>query len=356
MKFLVIQQKMIGDVLTSSILCDNLKREFPDAVVHYMAHKHTTAVIENHPSIDRIIRFDPGLRNNKFRFYHYVKELDKEGYDAIIDVYTKIETSLIALWSKSPKSIGYYKWYSAFAYTHPVKRWKESRHGLGLAIEHRLQLLQPLLSDRSMGDMIHKPKIHLTQEEKQEALVLMQDHGLDTEERPFMISILGSGANKSYPPDHMAKFLDELAETTKRAMLFNYIPNQYEQVKEIYDLCKPETKEYIKLDIFADSLRGFIALLSHCKALIGNEGGAVNMAKALDIPTFSIFSPWIPKGDWAIFEDTQNRSVHLKDLKPELFKDLKPKALKAKSYELYRAYSPELIFPALKEFLQDIRG
>ncbi|TRZ46558.1 lipopolysaccharide heptosyltransferase family protein [Robertkochia marina] len=347
---------MIGDVLTSSILCDNLKREFPDAVVHYMAHKHTTAVIENHPSIDRIIRFDPELRNNKFRFYHYVKELDKEEYDAIIDVYAKIETSLIALWSRSPKSIGYYKWYSAFAYTHPVKRWKESKYGLGLAIEHRLQLLQPLLNGKSMEEMIHKPKIHLTREEKQEALALMQAHGLDADEQPFMISILGSGANKSYPADHMARFLDELAAATKRAMLFNYIPNQYEQVKEIYDLCKPETRERIKLDLFANSLRGFIALLSYCKALIGNEGGAVNMAKALDIPTFSIFSPWIPKGDWAIFEDGQNRSVHLRDFQPERFNNVKSKALKAKSNELYRAYSPELIFPALKEFLQEIRG
>ena len=30
MKILVIQQKRIGDVLTSTIICNNLKKQFPD--------------------------------------------------------------------------------------------------------------------------------------------------------------------------------------------------------------------------------------------------------------------------------------------------------------------------------------
>lgn len=356
MKFLVIQQKMIGDVLTSSILCDNLKKEFPGARVHYMVHKHTTAVIENHPAIDRIIRFDPALRKNKYHFYRYVRELDREEYDVIIDVYTKLETSLIALISKAPKSIGYYKWYSAFAYTHPVKRWKKSKYGLGLAIENRLQLILPLLKERSMDTLIHKPAIYLTAEEKEEASALMQKHGIDAKARPLMISILGSGPNKSYPPGLMADFLDNLVATYGDILLFNYIPKQLGEVKEIYNLCRPETKKHIKLDLFADSLRGFIALLSQCKALIGNEGGAVNMAKALNIPTFSIFSPWIPKDDWAIFEDPFNKSVHLKDFKPGLFEGKSKNDLKKQSQALYQEFSPELFSQELGDFIDVLKS
>jgi len=36
MKILVIQIKMIGDVLTSSILFEALRKEFPTAELHYM--------------------------------------------------------------------------------------------------------------------------------------------------------------------------------------------------------------------------------------------------------------------------------------------------------------------------------
>ena len=38
MKFLVIQQKMIGDVLVSSMLCEQIKKNIPNATVHYMIH------------------------------------------------------------------------------------------------------------------------------------------------------------------------------------------------------------------------------------------------------------------------------------------------------------------------------
>lgn len=354
MKFLVIQQKMIGDVLTSTILCDNLKREFPGSTVHYMVHAHTTAVIENHPAIDRIIRFDPILRKKKSKFLKFIQELNKEQYDVLIDAYTKIETSLISLLSKAPRTIGFHKPYSSYAYTETIKRWEKSKYGFGLAIEHRLQLLMPLLPDRSMADLIYKPEIYLTEKEKEDAAKLLKEHGLDTDVHPVMISILGSGTNKSYPAPYMAAVLDHIAASGKHQMLFNYIPKQFEEVKKIYDLCAPETQKQIHLDLFADSLRGFIALLSHCSALIGNEGGAVNMAKALDIPTFSIFSPWIPRGDWAIFEDEKNCSVHLEDFFPEIYKDKPAKQFKDQSLKLYQELKPGLFRQTLENFLKGI--
>ncbi|MBL7472652.1 glycosyltransferase family 9 protein [Robertkochia sediminum] len=345
---------MIGDVLTSSILCENLKREFPQATIHYMVHAHTTAVIENHPAIDRIIRFDPILRKKKLKLLDFINTLKKENYDVLIDAYTKIETSMISLLSGIPKTIGFHKNYSAFAYTHPVKRWTESKYGFGLAIEHRLQLLLPILNGKTMNDLTHKPAIYLTPEEREKAADLIRQHGLTPESRPLMISILGSGANKSYPAPYMATFLDQIAATSQHPMLFNYIPKQYEEVKKIYDLCQPETQQRIHLDLFADSLRGFIAFLSHCRALIGNEGGAVNMAKALDLPTFSIFSPWIPRGDWAIFEDEKNKSVHLEDYLPEIYKDKPAKQFKNESLKLYQELKPELFRDVLNEFLEEI--
>ena len=80
---------------------------------------------------------------------------------------------------------------------------------------------------------------------------------------------------------------------------------------EIYNLCNKETQKHIKIDLIPGNLREFLAITKHCNALIGNEGGAVNMAKALDIPTFTIFSPWINKNDWNCFEDGKNNiSVH----------------------------------------------
>ena len=57
MKILVIQQKMIGDVLLSSILCNSLRKAYPTAQIDYLVHENTVPVLENNPNIDTIIRF-----------------------------------------------------------------------------------------------------------------------------------------------------------------------------------------------------------------------------------------------------------------------------------------------------------
>ena len=57
----------------------------------------------------------------------------------------------------------------------------------------------------------------------------------------------------------------------------------------------PSAQKQIYFDVFGETLRDFLAITYHCDALIGNEGGAINMAKALNVPTFTIFSPWIKK-------------------------------------------------------------
>jgi ADP-heptose:LPS heptosyltransferase len=45
MKILVIQQKMIGDVLVSSIICNNLRTAYPDAQIDYLVYSSTTPVL-----------------------------------------------------------------------------------------------------------------------------------------------------------------------------------------------------------------------------------------------------------------------------------------------------------------------
>ncbi len=47
MKILVIQQKMIGDVLTSSILFEALRLKYPNAQLDYLINEHTFPVVQN---------------------------------------------------------------------------------------------------------------------------------------------------------------------------------------------------------------------------------------------------------------------------------------------------------------------
>jgi heptosyltransferase-2 len=53
------------DVLVSSIICNNLRRAYPDAQIDYLVYESTTPVLEGNPNIDTIIRFEEKHRKKK---------------------------------------------------------------------------------------------------------------------------------------------------------------------------------------------------------------------------------------------------------------------------------------------------
>lgn len=350
MKILIIQQKMIGDVLTTSILFEALKAEHPDAELHYVINSHTFPVVENNPFIDKFLFVTPEIEDSKPKFLAFLKVIKHENYDAVIDVYSKFSSNLMTKFSGADIKISKHKWYTSYYYTHTFKESKSPKTNAGLAIENRLQLLKPLC--QTIPNPI-RPKIYLTSEEIEHSKSRLNQSNIDLSKPLFMISVLGSGNNKTYPLPHMATLIDCVVEETNGQILFNYIPKQIDEAKTVYNFCKSETRKHIFFDVFGKSLREFLAITQHCTAMIGNEGGAINMAKALNIPTFTIFSPWIQKDAWNMFEDgKQHVSIHLKDVKPELYEDKKAKDLKIEALTLYDTFPPKSIIPKLKTYLK----
>lgn len=352
MKILIIQQKMIGDVLTSSILFEALRHEYSHAQLDYLINEHTYPVVENNPFIDNFIFFTKNEETSKMVLLKLAKAIRKKKYDVIIDVYSKLSSNLITLYSGAKIKVSKHKWYTWYIYTNTFKEEKLAKTQVGLAIDNRLRLLEPVLKEKPQ---IIKPKIYLTAIEIEKSKQFLLSHNITLNTPLLMISVLGSSANKTYPLEYMAKIIDFIVEETQAQILFNYIPNQQNEAQEVLNLCETKTKKHIHFHVFGKNLRTFLAITKHCNALIGNEGGAVNMAKALNIPTFTIFAPWISKNTWNLFEDGKTHvSVHLKDVKPALCDTKKAKDLKANSAELYRSLPPKVIIPKLKSFLKGL--
>lgn len=339
---------MIGDVLTSSVLFEVLRKEYPKAELHYLINTHTQAVIIGNPNIDNLVFFSPEMEQRKLVFLKLLRQIKKEKYDAVIDVYGKLSSKLISKFSHAKTRIAYAKKNNGFFYTHSIQRITKPANHSSLAIENRLRLLQPLnISFQQVA-----PKIYLTKPEIEQAAAFLKNAGISKEKPVFMISVLGSNEAKTYPAGYMAKLLDEIVIVAPDAqILFNYIPNQEKDARAIYELTSASTQEQIFFEVFGKSLREFLAITSHCKALIGNEGGAINMAKALEIPTFIIFSPHMNKANWFGDEETKtNVAVHLSDFITHEKEDRK--LAKANPETYYLKFKPTFIAPLLNEFLR----
>jgi heptosyltransferase-2 len=345
MKIAVIQPKMIGDVLITSVVFEELKQKFPAAELHFIVNKNTIPVLENNPFIDKIIILDPSTEKGLSGFIKQMKRIRVEKYDIIIDSYSKLKTALFCKLSLAKKTISFHKSYSRFFYTDTIIRTKYSISTATKAVEHRLQLLTTL----GIDFQVIKPKLYLLDSERENAIHTLKQNGIDLKKPLIMISAIGSSEAKTYPLHYMAEVIDAIAENKSVQILFNYIPNQKNIALELYNLCQLETRKKIFFDIYAKSLREFMGFTSQCDALIGNEGGAINMAKALDIPTFTIFSPFILKNDWNMFEnETTTISVHISDYYPKL------SLIKSKNdTKIYELLKPELYNNLLLLFLNN---
>ena len=350
MKILVIQQKMIGDVLASSTICNTLKNEYPDAQIDYLIYPFTSPVVENNPNIDNLILFTDKVKNNKIQLLNFCLAIRKSKYDIIVDAYGKLESNMIVAFSGAKTKISFYKSYTHLIYTDTIKELSVPKTNAGLALENRMLLLKPFSLKKTLRN---KPEIFLKDSEIENGKQILIENGIAFSKKTYMIGVLGSGKTKTYPSKYMAELLDKIVSDTNATLLFNYIPSQLKEAQEIFNLCQPITQKKIKINIVPKTIREFLSITYHCDALIGNEGGAVNMAKAINKPTFTIFSTWIKKEAWNSFDDgIKNVSVHLKDFKPELYGTKSAKEMKKQAMDLYQTFTPDLIIPHLEEYLK----
>jgi heptosyltransferase-2 len=349
MKILVIQQKMIGDVLISSIICNNLRTAYPDAQIDYLVYASTTPVLEGNSSIDNIILFEEKHRKSKIELANLVFQIRNTKYDLLIDAYSKLESWTISLFSGAEKKISYKKPGRNFLYTDNVPFEPFPKTNLGLAIERRLSLLEPLNLKTKIDPV---PHLFVSEKENEDAKALFEKFHVRKDRKTVMISLLGSEKLKTYPLEFMSKVVDYIADTADVNILFNYFPKQIDDAKTVFNNCKVSTQEKIYFDLLGGDLRSFIGLVNQCDLIIGNDGGAINMAKALNKPSFIIFSPWIEKKIWATFEDgVHHLSVHLKDYRPALFENKTEKMLKKESLSLYQKFQPEFFKDQIESFL-----
>lgn len=346
-KILVIQNKRIGDVLLASLIAVNIKQVYPNSTIDFMVYNYTAGVIENHPAIDNILKINEKELKKIPNLIRKAINIRKAKYDIIFDPYAKFQSRFICLLSKAPIRVGYKKKEKNPVlnfYTHNVNFLKEKSHICGKSLEDRVHLVNSVFP---IENPIYEPKIYLTDIEK-------NYDKLNSYDKPvIMFGVLGSTPQKSMPYSYIAELIDFVTENYNVYALFNYSPHQKNDAKIIYESCK--YKDQIIFDIYEEDIRGFINLMNQCTLLIANEGGTVHIAKALQKPTFTIFSPYVLKEHWGSFEDGKmHTSIHLLDEKPDLFSTDREtrKKIEADPSILYNALSPEIIIPKLSNFLK----
>jgi heptosyltransferase II len=139
-------------------------------------------------------------------FFRLGAELKLEKYDTVIDVYGKFQSLIPTYLSGAKNRIGTYKWYSKLFLTETVIPDTECN---GTANAFRILLAKTAIK-KEVPQIF--PKIHLTPSEIETAKNQIANQ-LDVSKKIIMISVLGSGKNKSLPNAYMAEVLNNIAST-----------------------------------------------------------------------------------------------------------------------------------------------
>ena len=270
----------LGDVLLSSPVFSNLKKNFPEAEIDAYIWKEAYPMLEGHPAIKNFILHDREWKKLPFfrrtlNEINLLKRIRRGHYDLVINLTEGDRGAIASFVSGAAYKVGVDpgKRRKKNIFTHLVKPCPTPRH----TVEKDLDAL------RCIG-IFPKPEerdlfFHVPEDAKRRAFELVGNE-------PFiLIHAVSRWRFKCLPPHLMAQVIDQLEER----VILTGAPSEREFVQEIADRCN---KEVINLS-GKTTLKemGALMQLDTCKGMITVDSVALHMASALKTPVVALFGP-----------------------------------------------------------------
>ncbi len=285
MKILVIRFSSIGDVVLTTPIVRCLKKQIPNAIVHFITKKSFSSILENNPYIDKIITIQSSINE-------VISDLKAEKYDWIIDLHKNVRTlslkQKLNVPSRSFPKINIEKWLlvkfkiDRMPKVHIVDRYFETVRHLG--VQNDLLPCDFYLSESAHVDICYEFNI------TSEFVTIAIGAQFSTKRMPFEklrdilkqidfpIVIVGGAMDK----DLAKKLIEEVSD------------------KNIINTCGDF------------SLQQSASIVKQSKVLLTNDTGMMHIASCFQIQTVSIWGNTVPSlGMYPYFPINKNLySIH----------------------------------------------
>ena len=308
MKILVVRFKQIGDAILSSVICNTLKRTFPDAEVDYVVYEHISPLFKNHKYIDNVISITKEEQKNPFKYLAKVWKITRKKYDIVIDIMSTPKSEFFTLFSLGSKyRIGRRKPKRGYTYNYKIDEPRDAKD----KVDKFLKMLKPLEKDYHIT-YDNNYVITLTFEERSQMRKRMLDAGIDFSRPVYICAANSRRKSKIYNTEKMKRIVERVRDELKGQVIFFYSPDEKDFIMKFYE--KFEDKKDLFVNINTKSIRELAMVISNCDFFFGNEGGPRHLAQSLDIPSFAIFSPSASKKEWLSNANERHQGVDSDDV------------------------------------------
>ena len=300
MKILVIRFKQIGDAILSSVICNSLKKSFPDAQIDYVLYDYVAPLFKGHPYIDNVIEISKKEAKNPVLYLKRVYQITRAKYDIIIDVMGTPKSEFFTLFSLGTKyRIGRVGTKKRFLRGSTFNHYIFEPKGAHDECYKALLTLKPLEEAGFKIIYDNKMVVGLTEEEIENLREKMKKSGIDFTKPIYIFAVTSRREHKIYPIENMKKIVMGVLEKYSAQVILFYSPEEKEFVKNFHKMLGDNSRIFSNVE--TKSIKELASLIKNCDMFIGNEGGPRHLAQGVGIPSLSIWrhgggrDTWIPK-------------------------------------------------------------
>ena len=297
-RILVIRQHdQLGDFLLATPVLRALRENFPEAHIGVVVREYFADVVLENPHIDeRLVFKEHGTRWTVRDLRAFWRQL-KKGWDMAIVLNTvshSVTSDLLAHFSGAKFIVGSeHKIFPGcsrnFFYNLVAPFWEGERH----QTERNLDIVRHIGVDTDD----HSEFMQLTQDEKIEALQVLENAGLQID-APVIGMHIGAGkvANR-WPITYFRELADSLRQRYDAQIILFWGPKE-----KLLSQSFLEQASFKPILVPPGDLRNIAAHFSQCDVLVCNDTGVMHLAAAAHVPLLAIFGPtdpneWKPIGD-----------------------------------------------------------
>jgi len=288
---LVIRLRELGDTILATPLLRQLKKIYPQARLDVLCQKANRVILKDSRYVDETIVLP--RQASAREFLKLARSLRAKKYDLIIDAQGLPKTALMSRLIGAKKRTGFRDrgWRNRICYSHPIQRPPAEYMAMA-----NLRLIQDDRVD------FRDTALELEVSEKAEA-------SAEKFKRKYFAGPVAAvfGVDRyryrSWSPQKTAVIADRLAGLGFQPWLV-YGPGQEADANRIASFMKCGSVCDYEMPTF-DTLA---ALLSRCALCVGNDGGPMHAARAVGIPTITIYHHAAALS-WAPIDDRQHRIV-----------------------------------------------
>lgn len=267
MKILVIRFSSMGDIIYTTPVVRCLKKQVPDAEIHFLTKTAFKYIYDNNPYIDKLLLLKPTLSET-------IADIKAEGYDHIIDLHNNLRTAIIKLRTGIPAST--YK-------KQTIRKW--------LSLKLNLKLVPPVhLVDRYLKAVAFlgvtndgKPIDYYIKKSYQLTALLPASH-----QHKYVAFVIGA--------THFTKRMpNEKIISLCRQINYPIVLLGGNDVKANGDEISAAIGSNIYNACGVTSLDESVFLVSKAQKVIGFDTGLTHIAESFDVPIVSIWGGTVPE-------------------------------------------------------------